>query len=147
MVLGATTKSNNPVYPTFGVLLKQITALKDGLSLTDSNFPMPSPYAKADPKVLSLLPPSAENMSVTHLSGLTKPETRGLLRYFSNSGILKDAITEVNVAEKWTLSSGGVIGELCKLGSYARVDPEKTVGRFGTAMGVRRGQGEHVPKG
>ena len=110
---------------------------------------MPSPYAQADPKVLSLLPSStsANQPKVTQLSGLTKPETTGLLKYFTNSGILKDAMTDQSVAERWTMSSGGVVGELCKLGVTARVDPEKRVTGFGTHEGMRVGQGEHRPKG
>ncbi len=149
MVVGATCRSNSPVCPTLDVLLKQITALNEGLSLTDQNFPMPSPYARADPKVLSLLPSSAstDQLKVTSLKGLTKAETTGLLKYFTNSGILKDAITEQSIAEKWTMSSGGVVGQLCKLGVAARIDPEKKVSVLGTHEGVRVGQGEHRPKG
>ena len=149
MVIGATSNSNSPVYPTFGVLMRQITALNQGVSMTDEQFPMPSPYAQADPNVLSLLPSSTSSnqLNVTRLSGLTKPETTGLLKYFTNSGILKDAMTEQSIAEKWTMSSGGVIGQLCKLGVAARMDPEKRVTGFGTHEGVRVGQGEHRPKG
>ena len=147
MVIGATTASNNPVYPSLSVLLKQITALGSGSTLTDPNFPMPSPYAKADARVFSLLNPAvASTTKITDLKGLSKHEAAGLLRYFTNSGILKEALTDNAIGEKWTLSSGGVVGQLCKLGSQARIDPEKVVTGFGTAEGVRVGQGLHRPK-
>lgn len=154
-MLGATTKSNNPVYPTFDVLLKQVAALNEGLQLTDENFPMPTPYQKVDPKVLSLLPTSSSpshstTTTLTHLKGLSLPEAAGLLRYFNNSGILKASITDTFIGEKWTMASGGVVGELCKAGvggMGVRLDPEKTITKFGTLEGVRVGRGEHKPKG
>ncbi len=147
MVVAATTQSNNPVHPSFSVLLKQIESLNAGLSVSDRKFPLPSPYSKPDLKTLQLLPPYPQNTTVTTLSGLSKSETTGLLKYFANSGVMADHVDARTVAEKWTLSSGGIVGELCKLGVSPRVDPKKTITRFGTQEGVRMGQGEHKGRG
>ena len=152
MVLAATTKSNNPVCDSLDVLLRQLSALEKGMSMTDEGFPMPTPYFKADARVLSLLSPSSPSESsvsttVKTLTGLTKSEARGLLTYYTNSGILKDPLTDGSISEKWTLSSGGVIGELCKIGARGRIDVDKVVTSFGTQEGVRRGGGEHIRRG
>jgi small subunit ribosomal protein S29 len=147
MVIAATTKSNNPVSPSLDLLLKQTSALNEGLTLTSPDFPMPSPYAKLDPRILSLLPSSPSITTVTNLKGLSKHEAKGLLEYYNNSGLLKDHISEGFLGEKWTMSGGGVIGELCRLGKTMMVDPEKEITVFGTNEGVGRGQGEHVRRG
>ena len=63
------------------------------------------------------------------------------------SGILKEDVTKENVSEKWTLSGGGIVGQLCALGKRARIDPEKVVTKWGTDEGVKVGMGEHRPRG
>ena len=147
IVLGATTSSNNPSSPTFSLLIDQLAALNKGISPDSTLFPLPAPYASLDPRVSNLLSTAAKaNTKVTNLSGLSKRETRGLLDYFVKSGLLKDAMSDVSISEKWTLSGAGNIGELCKVGARARVDSDKTLTKLGTHAGVQRGQGEHVPK-
>ena len=148
MILGATTASSNPIYPTFNLVLEQIAALNKGIKPTSTSFPLPPPYQKLDPRVSSLLDTAtAANTTVKELKGLSKHETRGLLQYFQKSGLLKERVDEVVLGEKWTMSGSGNIGELCKVGGRARIDPEKVLANIGTNLGIRMGQGEHVPKG
>lgn len=59
-------------------------------------------------------------MELQTLGGLTRDETRGYLEYFARSGLLREPINEQWVGEKWSLSGGGIIGELEKLGRHVR---------------------------
>lgn len=116
LILGATSGSNSPDYPSFSVLLSQLNAMhSEELKMTDPKFPMPTPYAKADQRVLDLIK-NANNTGITKLAGLSRGESKGLLEYFARSGMLREAITDGFIGQQWTLSGGGVVGEMCKLG-------------------------------
>jgi len=120
MILAATSGSNSPNFPDFRLLLRQLSARASGLDVTDQDFPMPEPYRKVDQRVLNMLGGSEET-TIRTLRGLSRNEARGLLEYFARSGVLKENITEDTVGEKWTLSGGGVIGEMANLGKRVRV--------------------------
>lgn len=72
--------------------------------------PMPAwdPYAPFDERVGK----SLENVEAQKVEGLTKSEAKGLMEYYAMSGVLRANVTERFVSEKWSLSGGGVIGEL-----------------------------------
>ena len=53
-----------------------------------------------------------EGIDVQRIKGLSKEEARGLMEYWAKSGILRQTVSEGLVGEKWTISGGGVIGEL-----------------------------------
>ena len=120
MILAATSGSNSPLAPSFHILLRQMIARARGLQLTDADFPMPKPYQKVDQRVLDLFRGS-ENTQIQELNGLTQYEAKGLLEYYARSGILKESLTDTRISEKWTLSGGGIVGELTKFGSRVRV--------------------------
>ena len=146
LVIGASTGSNTKAVPAFELLTRQCAALRNGTKPDDPSFPLPGAFQYLDPRPLSLLDPNA-NTQVMDLQGLSKQETGFLLEYFVLSGILKEHITKENVAEKWALSGNGIVGQLCALGTRARIDPEKIVTtKIGTYEGIRVGQGEHRPR-
>lgn len=120
MILAATSGSNSPLAPSFHILLRQLEARAKGLQMTDPDFPLPKPYQKVEQRVLDLFH-GGENTQVQELSGLTRLEAKGLLEYYARSGILKDTLTDIKISEKWTLSGGGIVGELTKFGSRVRV--------------------------
>ncbi len=121
MILAATSESNSPTFPDFMVLLRQIKARTAGLKMTDPEFPMPKPYRKKpDQRVLDLLG-SSGGTTLQMLQGLSRDESRGLLEYYARSGLLRERITEANVGTMWSLSGGGVIGEMAKFGKRVRV--------------------------
>jgi len=120
MILAATSGSNSPTLPDFSLLLRQLNARASGIEMTDQEFPMPEPYRKHDQRVLNLLGGS-EDTEIQTLHGLSRDESRGLLEYYARSGILKEGITEAIVGEKWSLSGGGVVGEMAKFGKRVRV--------------------------
>jgi small subunit ribosomal protein S29 len=120
MILAATSGSNSPLAPSFHILLRQMAARANGVQMTDAEFPLPKPYQNVDQRVLDLFR-GGEDTKVQELSGLTHYEAKGLLEYYARSGILKETLTNTNISEKWTLSGGGIVGELTKFGSRVRV--------------------------
>ena len=120
IVMACTTKSNHPPTPSFDLLTKQVRAQQNGLTQDDSEFPLWDPYSKgADQRVYDLLRDS-KNTGLTELKGLSRPESKGLLEYFAESGVFREAVTDSSVNEKWTLSGGGIVGELCKMSARIR---------------------------
>ena len=136
MVMAVTTKSNHPITPAFELLVRQTRARQDGVEMTDSSFPLGDPYAKMpDSRVAELFHPDTQT-AVTELKGLSRPESKGLLEYFAKSGIFREAVTDSEVAEKWSLSGGGIVGEMCKLGARTRVGIYATGPREGVKVRV-----------
>ncbi|KAJ6145540.1 hypothetical protein N7470_009435 [Penicillium chermesinum] len=123
MLLYATSTSNNPSSYSLEVGLDQMIARQDGVSPTSPDYPAPEAYSNADPRVLELFKPTAASgkegvLELQTLGGLTREETRGYLEYFAQSGLLRENINEKWVSERWSLSGGGIIGELEKLGRH-----------------------------
>lgn len=73
-----------------------------------------TPFVRYDERVFSaLLNGDAEGkIRVKRLEGLSKDEARGLMEYWARSGMLRQRVDETLLGEKWTLSGGGVVGEL-----------------------------------
>ncbi len=51
-------------------------------------------------------------VEVQRLGGLGKVECRALMEYWAKSGIVKGRVGVTEVAEKWGIAGGGVVGEL-----------------------------------
>jgi small subunit ribosomal protein S29 len=145
IALAATTASNTPAFPTFAPLLNQVTALSNGTAPTDPSFPLPAPYQKVDSTVLGLLDPKAQTQ-IMQLKGVSRAEAGTLLGYYWRSGVLQEPLSAADVAERWTLAGGGVVGELARVGQSARIDVNKVLTKWGSAEGVKQGQGEHRPR-
>ncbi|KIV78307.1 hypothetical protein PV11_10036 [Exophiala sideris] len=120
MIIFSTTGSNTPAHPTFNVLVRQMRARAQGISATSADFPLPTPYSYPDAHILELAAGS-QNVKLTDVNGLSVPESKAYLEYFVRSGLLQADITAGKVAELRSLSGGGVVGELAKLGSRIRV--------------------------
>jgi small subunit ribosomal protein S29 len=121
IVLAAMTASNSPSVPAFELLMKQLEAQERGLKMGEEGFPMPQPYETVDQRVLDLLEGSGE-LNVQRLQGLEKDvEARGLLEYFARSGVFREKVDEITVAEKWSLAGGGVVGEMARFGQRLRL--------------------------
>lgn len=136
MVLAATSNSNVPRIPTLEVALTELeesqshpdslraeaTTTPTSIIPTPYKPPIRNPFATYDPRVLSVFESGkAAGLEVHRLRGLSKEETRALMEYWARSGVLRDQITDRLVAEKWTLSGGGVVGELERASIRMRV--------------------------
>lgn len=129
MVLYATSTSNNPSIYTLEVALDQLAARQAGTSPSSPDYPSPEAYSGADTRVLDLFKPTTgkePQFELQTLGGLTRDEARGYLEYFARSGLLREEVNETWVGEKWSLSGGGIIGELEKLGRHVRTAAQTT---------------------
>ena len=124
MLLYATSTSNNPSNYSLEIGLDQLAARQEGISPSSPDYPQPEAYSNADARVLDLFKPAEKAsgkegaLELQTLGGLTREETRGYLEYFARSGLLRESVNEKWVGEKWSLSGGGIIGELEKLGRH-----------------------------
>lgn len=122
LLLYSLSTSNRPKTYTFDVALDQITARQAGMDPSAPEYPQPDPWSQADARVLSLFnhikstDPKEPALELQTLGGLTRDETRGYMEYAARNGVLREKLSEDAIGEKWTLASGGIIGELEKLG-------------------------------
>ncbi|KAL9057621.1 MAG: hypothetical protein Q9162_002236 [Coniocarpon cinnabarinum] len=119
-VLAADTHSDRPYTPALESAIKQsrqrfeqMQNLKEGEELpaqplTDAA----DPWTRVDERSLAALR-GVETMNVPRLD---KAETRALLEYFANSGMLRRRVTETVVGEVWTMAGGGVAAEVERVG-------------------------------
>lgn len=123
LLLYATSASNTPNPKALSVSLDRLNASQAGISASSPEYPNPPAFSGADPRVLDLLKPvekAASPLELHTLGGLSRDEARGFYEYFARSGLLREVINEQWVSEKWSLSGGGIIGELEKLGRRLR---------------------------
>lgn len=124
VALFATTTCNSPLSSSLDISIKQLAAREAGIEPTSADFPLPTPYDKLDARAMSYFNAVNDNdavgMGVRTLKGINKDDTRGLLEFYAQSGLMREQISEEVVGEKWTLAGGGVIGELQKFGKRIR---------------------------
>ena len=100
-VLAATSNSNNPVIPSLNLALSQ---------LEGNQAVQRDPFAKYDERVLDVF--NKGGVEVQRIGGITKEDARALMEYWARSGVCRQTVDEGFVGEKWSLSGGGVVGEL-----------------------------------
>jgi small subunit ribosomal protein S29 len=117
VILAAVSESNRAASPTMDYLLD--TKHGEKTNWVELRFnphrgwkaePMKkwNPYAPFDDLVGKCL----EGVEAHKVEGLSKAEAKGLMEYYAMSGVLRGSVTERFVSEKWSLSGGGIIGEL-----------------------------------
>ncbi|GAB7349637.1 hypothetical protein MBLNU459_g0316t1 [Dothideomycetes sp. NU459] len=111
-ILAADSSSNRTNNPTFDFTLSRNEALASG-----KNAPEWNAYVKADQNVLKAM----DGVDVWEIKGLTKDEARGVMEYYARSGMLRHTVNDSLIAEKWTLSGGGIIGALERASVLMRV--------------------------
>ena len=116
MVLATSGGGNAPNTPVWDLVIRQIQAAKAGMSL-----PQLAPYTTPDAQVMGLATDEASMPDILQLAGLSKAELKGLLGYFARSGLFQGTVDEITVAEKWTLSGSGNVGDLVKIGARLRI--------------------------
>ncbi|KAL1614035.1 hypothetical protein SLS54_010105 [Diplodia seriata] len=104
IVLAATSGSNSPKSHALDFAIETIEAKQTG----DKDLPSWNPYKKVDERSLKAL----SNVETMHVKGLTREEARAIIEYYAQSGMMRRTVDENLVSEKWTVSGGGIIGEL-----------------------------------
>lgn len=105
MILAATSGNNAPRSESMNLAIAQTEARQtDGKAAA----PLRHPYKPWDQRVLDVL----SRVPVARVKGLSKDEAKTIMEYYARSGLLRGAVSEALVAEKWTLAGGGVVGEL-----------------------------------
>ncbi|MCJ1474702.1 37S ribosomal protein S23 mitochondrial [Lambiella insularis] len=131
MVVAATSNSNDPTVPTLKFKLSQLevaqnpsirapeSPMQPFLTATGQQqtpVPHPSPFVRFDERVIATMggreAAQAGDIEVQRLKGLNREEARGLMEYWAQSGMMRVTVSEELVSEKWTISGGGVVGEL-----------------------------------
>lgn len=120
MVLAATSQSNAPSVPALNIALTELEELQTPSALRAGPAFIPkvyrpslrNPFIRYDERVLSVFESKPEGLAIERIKGMSKDEARGLLEYYARSGVLRQKVSEELVAEKWTVSGGGVVGEL-----------------------------------
>ncbi|KFY13507.1 hypothetical protein V492_03221, partial [Pseudogymnoascus sp. VKM F-4246] len=105
-VVAATTTGNIPKTETMNLAFQQIEEKRAGMEEVSKA----SPWVESDKRVAECL----KNVDLMSLKGLTKPEARGLMEYWAASGVLRQAVNERTVTEKWALAGNGVVGEIAR---------------------------------
>ncbi|KAL9578727.1 MAG: hypothetical protein Q9212_005539 [Teloschistes hypoglaucus] len=114
LVVAATSQSNAPKVPALDVALGELegdrTEPIGGQTVAKLER---TPFVRYDERVFSaLLNDGMRKIRIKRLEGLSKDEARGLMEYWARSGMLRQRVNEALLGEKWTLSGGGVVGEL-----------------------------------
>jgi len=105
MVLATDSGSNRPSIPGFDHAIARNAALAQG-----KQAPEWDPWVKVDQRAIDVL----NGVDVWQIKGLSREEARSIMEYYAKSGMLRQIVNDNLVAEKWTLSGGGIIGELEK---------------------------------
>ncbi len=105
MVLAAVSESNRPSSPTLDFAIGRGEAAQQG---EQGQVPLWDAYKARDDRVMR----SMAGVGILRLRGLSKDEARAVMEYYAKSGMMRHTVSEALVAEKWTLSGGGIIGEL-----------------------------------
>ena len=123
LVLATTSDSNSPHNRTLDFALTQLhqapsTSLQPPSSPITSNNTHTSlpdavrhnPFFPYDTRVLSIFQTAGLRLQEVH--GLSKLEAARLMEYWAKSGIMSHRVDAAFIGEKWTMSGGGMVGEL-----------------------------------
>lgn len=104
-VIAATARSNAPRNPSMELMVAQREA---ELGYTEEK-PVKEPYGKGyDDRVEKAL----EKVDVLKLKSVSRSEARSLMEYWAASGLLRTAVDEKTVSEKWMIGGNGNLGEM-----------------------------------
>ncbi|KAG0650586.1 hypothetical protein D0Z07_2769 [Hyphodiscus hymeniophilus] len=103
-ILAATSRSHAPASKSMELMIRQTLDQQNG----DKKVERDPFERKYDPRAEE----SLKQAAVMRLSGLTKHEARGLMEYWAQSGVLRQAVDERSVTEKWALAGNGIVGEI-----------------------------------
>lgn len=102
--IAATSRGNAPRTPSMELALARREAERDG-----TEPPRREPFSRGyDDRVDAAL----ATVQVLRLSSVAKAEARAIMEYWAASGLLRSAVDEPAVSEKWTMGGNGILGEM-----------------------------------
>lgn len=112
LILAADSASNRPSLPGFDHAIARNAAQAAKLPLPKWN-----PWIQVDQRTIDCL----DGVDVWQIKGLSREEARAMLEYYAKSGMVRQTVDDLFVGEKWTLSGGGIVGELEKASVRTRI--------------------------
>jgi small subunit ribosomal protein S29 len=110
LVLGATSKTHFIKCQPLSVGIAMGQARRDEPERPAPVHEFWNPLFKIDRRVLD----EVANLDVMKLQGIPKEHAQAVIEYWAKSGMVDDRVEQSYIGQKWTLSGGGVIGELEK---------------------------------
>ena len=108
IVLGATSNSDYVQCPPLEVGIKLAKARLQSSSSDPQVSDFWNPLQRIDQRVMDI----CSNLDVLTLNGISKDDAKALIEHWAQSGLVRNRVDDSLVAEKWTLSGGGILGEL-----------------------------------
>jgi small subunit ribosomal protein S29 len=103
-VIAATNRSHDPISKSLELAIKQGLERQQGEVVTKMD-PFERKYDERADRAL-------QGLEIMQLKGLSKLETRGLMDYWAQSGMLRTRVDERTVTEKWVVAGNGIVGEI-----------------------------------
>ena len=110
VVLGATSSSDRVTCHPLDVGIKLAESRQKTPDSPVSLSDVWNPYDRIDRRVLD----SLMDLEVLELSGVSKDEARQIIEYWAHNGLVRDRVADNWVSDRWTMSGGGLMGELEK---------------------------------
>jgi small subunit ribosomal protein S29 len=110
IVLGATSQSDLVRCPPLevGIKMGEARVVAPGAELQVDDYW--NPLQRIDQRALDL----CLDLNVMTLKGVSREDARTLIQYWAFNGLVRERIVDSWVGEKWSLSGGGILGELEK---------------------------------
>jgi small subunit ribosomal protein S29 len=110
MALGATSGSDRVTCHPLEVGIKLAESRKKNPDSLASLSDVWNPYDRIDRRVLD----SMMDLEVLELAGISKDEAREMIEYWAYNGLVRERVGDHWVSDRWTMSGGGLMGELEK---------------------------------
>lgn len=112
-VVAATCRSNAARNPSMELAVARQAARQAGVA--EADLPPRDPFGRRyDARTDEVM--EGTGIEVLDVRGVSKKEARALMEYWAASGMLRAAVDEKEVSEKWITGGNGIIGEMEKAG-------------------------------
>lgn len=112
-VIAATCRSNSPRNASMELAVERQAARQRGVA--EDALP-PRDHYRRDYDAPTDAVMEGTGLEVLDVRGIGKPEARALMEYWAASGMLRAAVDEKEVSEKWITGGNGIIGQMEKAG-------------------------------
>jgi small subunit ribosomal protein S29 len=110
IVLGATSNSDFVLCPPLDVGIEMGEARAKTPQSTPAVSDFWNPLQRIDQRVMDI----CSNLDTLRLQGVSREEAKSIIEYWAFNGLVRERIADSWIGEKWTMSGGGVLGELEK---------------------------------